>query len=69
MATASLVLSDDRPLSRLDRGLLRLEVRLALLSGLAVFALMVLAVISVGGAICFNPRCPVTWIGSKRRCL
>ena len=49
MATASLVLTDDSTLSRLDLALLRVERVLALVSGLAVFALMILAVISVGG--------------------
>lgn len=49
MATASLVLSDDSTLSKLDHTLLRLERLLALVSGLAVFSLMMLAVISVTG--------------------
>ena len=64
MATASLVLSDDSALSRLDHMLLRLERNLALASGLAVFSLMVLAVISVGGRNLFNSPLPgyVDWI-------
>ena len=64
MATASLVLSDDSTLSKLDRLLLALETRLALLSGLAVFGLMVLAVISVGGRNLFSQPLPgyVDWI-------
>lgn len=64
MATASLVLSDDSTLSRLDHALLRLERSLALASGLAVFSLMVLAVISVGGRNGFNRPLPgyVDWI-------
>lgn len=64
MATASLVLSDDSWISRLDRGFLKLEVSLALLSGLAVFSLMVLAVVSVGGRNGFNQPLPgyVDWI-------
>ena len=49
MAGNSAVLTDDSTLSRLDRGLARLEAVLALVSGLAVFALMLLAVWSVGG--------------------
>ena len=49
MAGNSAVLSDDTTLSRLDRGLARIEALLALVSGLAVFALMLLAVWSVGG--------------------
>lgn len=49
MATASLVLTDNSRLSRIDRALLRIETWLALLSGLAVFALMVLAVVNVSG--------------------
>lgn len=49
MASSSAVLEDGSLLSRLDRVLLRLEQALALVSGLAVFALMWLAVRSVGG--------------------
>ncbi|MEM7296281.1 MAG: TRAP transporter small permease [Pseudomonadota bacterium] len=64
MAAPSLVLSDDSFLSRLDRGLLPLERALALISGLAVFGLMVLAVVSVGGRNAFNAPLPgyVDWI-------
>ena len=64
MATASLVLSDDSTLSKIDHQLLRFEKFLALLSGLAVFALMVLAVISVGGRNLFASPLPgyVDWI-------
>lgn len=64
MAGASLVLSDDSGLSRLDRRLYRVERVLALVSGLAVFSLMVLAVISVGGRNFFNQPLPgyVDWI-------
>ena len=40
MATATLVLSDDSTLSKLDRSFLKVERVLALMSGLAVFALM-----------------------------
>ncbi|MCY4334444.1 MAG: TRAP transporter small permease [Litoreibacter sp.] len=64
MATASLVLSDDSTLSKIDRRLLRLERLFALLSGLAVFGLMVLAVVSVGGRNALNAPLPgyVDWI-------
>ncbi|MBY8976906.1 TRAP transporter small permease [Rhodobacteraceae bacterium NNCM2] len=64
MATASLVLSDDSLLSRLDRGFLKIEVALALLSGIAVFSLMILAVVSVGGRNLLNEPLPgyVDWI-------
>lgn len=64
MATASLVLSDDSTLSKLDHGLLRLEKLLALLSGIAVFSLMILAVVSVGGRNLFASPLPgyVDWI-------
>lgn len=64
MAGASLVLSDDSLLSRLDHALLRLEKVFALLSGLAIFSLMVLAVISVGGRNFFGQPLPgyVDWI-------
>lgn len=64
MATASLVLSDDSILSKYDRKLLRLERALALVSGLSVFALMVLAVVSVTGRNAMNAPLPgyVDWI-------
>ena len=64
MAGAAQVLSDDSTLSRLDRRLYRVERVLALISGLAVFSLMVLAVISVGGRNFFNQPLPgyVDWI-------
>ena len=64
MATASLVLSDDSRISKLDRTFLKLEVTFALLSGLAVFSLMILAVVSVSGRNFFNAPLPgyVDWI-------
>lgn len=64
MATASLVLTDGSTLSKYDQRLLRIERFLALLSGLAVFMLMILAVISVGGRNAFNQPLPgyVDWI-------
>ena len=64
MAAHASVLEDDSRLSRLDRGLYRLEKILALLSGLAVFSLMLLAVISVGGRHFLNQPLPgyVDWI-------
>jgi TRAP-type C4-dicarboxylate transport system permease small subunit len=64
MAGAASVLVDDSRLSRLDRRLYRLEKVLALVSGLAVFSLMILAVISVGGRNFFNAPLPgyVDWI-------
>ena len=64
MAGSSAVLEDGSTLSRLDRGLYRIERFLALISGLAVFSLMVLAVISVGGRNLMNRPLPgyVDWI-------
>ena len=64
MAGASLVLSDDSRLSKIDHLLLRAELKLALLSGLAVFGLMLLAVVSVSGRNFFNQPLPgyVDWI-------
>lgn len=64
MATASLVLTDNSTLSKVDQGLLRLERSFALISGLAVFALMVLAVVSVTGRNAMNAPLPgyVDWI-------
>ena len=64
MATTSLVLSDNSLLSWLDRRFVVFERVLALASGIAVFALMVLAVVSVGGRNLFNSPLPgyVDWI-------
>ncbi len=64
MAIASLVVRDDSTLSTLDRALLRLETFFALLSGFAVFSLMVLAVVSVSGRNFFSAPLPgyVDWI-------
>jgi TRAP-type C4-dicarboxylate transport system permease small subunit len=64
MAGSSLVLSDDSRLSTLDRYLYKLESVFALISGLAVFALMMLAVVSVSGRNFFNQPLPgyVDWI-------
>ena len=64
MAGHASVLEDDSVLSRLDRALLRLEGALALLSGLAVFSLMLMAVVSVSGRNALNAPLPgyVDWI-------
>lgn len=64
MAGNAAVLEDGSLISRLDRQLLRLEQVFALLSGLAVFSLMLLAVISVGGRNAMNAPLPgyVDWI-------
>lgn len=64
MAGGAAVLSDDSLLSRLDRSLDRVERFLALIAGLAVFALMLLAVVSVTGRNGFNEplRGYVDWI-------
>lgn len=64
MAGSSAVLSDTSTLSRLDRGLLKIETVFAFLSGLGAFALMMLAVISVSGRNLFNEplRGYVDWI-------
>ena len=64
MAGHSTVASDDTALSRLDRALYRVERWMALLCGLAVFSLMLLAVVSVGGRNAFNSPIPgyVDWI-------
>lgn len=64
MAGLSSVLSDNSALSRADRALYRLEQFFALLSGFAVFSLMVLAVLSVAGRNFFNAPLPgyVDWI-------
>ncbi|WP_319544303.1 TRAP transporter small permease [Ruegeria conchae] len=64
MAGSSQVLSDDSRLSILDQHLYKLESFLALISGLAVFSLMVMAVVSVGGRNFANAPLPgyVDWI-------
>ena len=64
MAGASLVLSDDSFESRIDRQLVKLERLMGLISGLAVFGLMILAVVSVGGRNAMNQPIPgyVDWI-------
>ncbi len=64
MAGTTSVLSDGSTLSALDRGLYRVEGWLALVSGVAVFSLMVLAVISVGGRNFANAPLPgyIDWI-------
>jgi len=64
MAGASSVREDGTILSRLDQVLFRLEGGLILIGGLAVFSLMILAVVSVGGRNFFNQPLPgyVDWI-------
>lgn len=64
MAGSATVLSDDSLLSRLDGQLERLELLLAILSGICAFGLMFLAVISVTGREFFNEPLPgyVDWI-------
>ena len=64
MAGGASVLEDGSTLSRLDRKLYKVERVLALVSGLAVFSLMILAVVSVGGRNMFNAPLPgyVDWI-------
>ena len=64
MAGTSSVLEDATTLSRLDRQLYRFESAFALAGGLAVFALMLLAVTSVGGRNFLNHPIPgyVDWI-------
>lgn len=64
MAGVSLVQTDDSVESRLDRQLVKLERLMALVSGLAVFGLMILAVVSVSGRNAMNQPIPgyVDWI-------
>ena len=64
MAGSAAVLADGSVLSRLDRALHRVEGGLALLAGLAVLALILLAVVSVGGRNIANAPVPgyVDWI-------
>jgi len=64
MAGGASVLEDGSNLSRLDRQLHKLEGFMALISGLAIFSLMILAVVSVGGRNLMNAPLPgyVDWI-------
>ncbi len=64
MAGNANVLTDDSLLSFLDQKLNSIGQVLALVSGLAVFSLMILAVLSVGGRNFFNQPLPgyVDWI-------
>ncbi len=64
MAGGASVLEDGSVLSRMDQGLHKLEGIMALISGLAIFSLMVLAVVSVGGRNAMNSPLPgyVDWI-------
>jgi TRAP-type C4-dicarboxylate transport system permease small subunit len=64
MAGTASVITDDSRLSRLDQSLHKFELFLALLSGFAVFSLMILAVISVGGRNFFGTPLPgyIDWI-------
>ena len=64
MAGSSSVLKNDTLLSRIDCRLYQVESFLALIGGFAVFSLMLLAVVSVGGRNFFNQPLPgyVDWI-------
>ncbi|MGB0901991.1 TRAP transporter small permease subunit [Halocynthiibacter sp.] len=64
MAGSSAVREDDTLISRLDLKLLKLETVLALVSGFAVFSLMIFAVVSVTGRSTINQPLPgyVDWI-------
>jgi len=64
MAGSASVLTDDSLLSKVDQQLNTLGQFMALISGLAIFSLMVLAVMSVGGRNVFNHPLPgyVDWI-------
>jgi TRAP-type C4-dicarboxylate transport system permease small subunit len=64
MAGHSSVLRDNSLISRIDQKLYRVEGWFALLSGIAVFSLMILAVVSVSGRHLINQPLPgyVDWI-------
>jgi len=64
MAGGASVLEDGSSLSKLDRHLCKLENYLVLISGIAIFFLMILAVVSVGGRNIINAPLPgyVDWI-------
>lgn len=54
MAQGAIIHEDNSLLSRCDCALFRLETALALLGGLAILSLMIMAVISIGGRNLFN---------------
>ena len=64
MASATSVLTDNSTLSKIDTQFYKLEKALALVSGLAVFSLMLMAVVSVAGRNFLNSPLPgyVDWI-------
>lgn len=64
MAGPTSILEDDSRLSQLDRALFKVETGLAIVGGLAVFALMLLAVVNVTGRHFLNRPLPgyVDWI-------
>ncbi len=64
MAGGASVLEDGSTLSHLDRSLHKIEGYMALISGVAIFSLMILAVVSVGGRNLMNAPLPgyVDWI-------
>jgi len=64
MSSHSNILEDNTLLSRLDRALFKVESFLALAGGIAVFSLVILAVVSVSGRNLFNRPLPgyVDWI-------
>ena len=64
MAISSSVLTDNSLISRADQLLNKIEGKLALLSGLSVFSLMLLAVVSVSGRHMINQPLPgyIDWI-------
>ncbi len=64
MAESSSILEDGSRLSRIDQFLQKFERALAMVSGVAVFLLMAMAVVSVGGRNLFNWPLPgyVDWV-------
>ena len=71
MAGNASVLEDNSTLSKLDKNLLKVEKAFALISGFAIFSLMVLAVRSVGGREFFEWPLNgyVDWIMQLMPCL
>ena len=68
MVSSTHILSDQSRLSKLDAALLRFEAFLGIISGLAVFMLMLLSVISVGGRNFLTSLLQVMLIGSNSLC-
>lgn len=69
MAGVGQVIEDGSLLSWIDQQLHKVESALALVSGLAIFSLMLLAVVSVAGGIFLTCHYQAMLTGSSKSCL